>query len=346
MPAGAPRTAPAGRGKLLLRVIARAILLAVIVAILVWIVDFRALIAAMARVSVVLFAACVALDLVLIVIDSWRIEALSGFRYRFGPVFRARLISLLVGNALPGTAGSEVVRFVVLNRQQPGRPMALALLLLANRLYGLLGLPALFLVAAFGFAGGLPDSLGLSRVVLAAVASIALALPLAFAVRPVRRVAAGAVIAFHGRTGRLARRVYCALRSFSSPRPWLLATSSSVLASFVSLLQMWLLGAGLGAQATLAEWAIIVPTVALASFVPAGVGAVGPQDAALASVACILGRPIEPFLAVSIVLHGVRLVTSAGGVLFVGELKRVVGSISLGALPAMLRRARAEDRRA
>lgn len=298
----------------------RGVFLALVLIILAKVVDVDHLKTALRSIRPEIFAACVALELGIIAIESWRIRKLSRNIFSFSPIWRSRLLSLFSANFLPGLGAAEVVRYFILERSRPGHKLFLALLLLANRLYGFLALPALFLFALFLTNTPLPQPLAHFVLPITLGSFVAITLPLYFRFRPLRYLSCRIVRGFRGKLRHIAFVVYRALRDFSTPSIWLMAMSTSIFTNFLSVAEMWLPASSLGVGLDFAGWALLVPLITLATFLPMGFGAIGPQDTAVALGAHLFHLPMEPFLATSIIIHGVRFVATLPGLLYLSDL--------------------------
>src|SRR5205807_901644 len=115
--------------------------------------------------------------------------------------------------------------------------------------------------------------------------------------------------------------------------------ASSTLSNACLVLQFWLVGRAVGADLGLVEWAVCVPVAAFASFLPIGLGSIGPQDATIVIIGKLTGHPIEPLLAVSVLLHVIQIVGTAPGLLWIGDSRAVVAE-ALRAGRAVASRAR------
>ena len=83
---------------------------------------------------------------------------------------------------------------------------------------------------------------------------------------------------------------------------------------------------------------LCVPVAAFVSFLPIGVGSVGPQDASIVDIGRLTGHPIEPLLAVSVLLHVVQIVATLPGLIWIGDSGTVIRE-ALQAGRAVARRA-------
>ena len=327
------------RARRVLTIVFRLAILAAGVAVLLHFANLHELADAFHKMRLPVFAGALALDWGFYLVETWRIRRLSLGRYRFGALLRARMVATLVTNVLPGMASGEVLRVFLIDRNRPGNKLYVGLLLLANRLYGVLALASLFLI---GFAvehRQLPPFVAAHLPLLVGGCLLVLPTPLWLRVRPVRAAMVRGIRRLRGRLKRVAYVVFNAIGHFCDPRRWAVALASSTLSNALLVLQFWVIGRAVGADLSLLEWTVCVPVAAFASFLPIGVGSVGPQDASIVVIGHLTGHAIEPLLAVSVLLHVVQIVGTLPGLLWIGD-SGVVIKEALRAGRAVARRAR------
>ena len=307
-----------------LRIAVRVALLGAAVALFLHFADIRSVGRALTQMSLSVFAAALALDAGFYIVESWRLSRLSLGRYPFGALWRSRMVSALLSNILPGMASAELLRIFLVDRTRPGNKLYVALLLIANRLYGVLALSSLFLLAFAADRGHLPAFVGAHLVALSSVCLAALPLPLLLRVRFVRVAMVVAIRRMRGRVKRIAYTVFNATAHFCDPRRWAIAVISSTVTNALVVLQFWVVGRAVGAGLSLTEWAVCVPVAAFASFLPIGFGSVGPQDATFVIVGRLTGHSIEQLLAVSVLMHVVQITSTLPGALFLGDTRAVI----------------------
>jgi hypothetical protein len=93
--------------------------------------------------------------------------------------------------------------------------------------------------------------------------------------------------------------------------------------------EFWLLSASLGLDVQFSEWALLVSIISVITFLPVGIGAIGSQDAALALLAPYFGQSVESFVAISVLMHVIRVVGTLPGLLFLGEGIGVIRKIRI-----------------
>jgi hypothetical protein len=126
---------------------------------------------------------------------------------------------------------------------------------------------------------------------------------------------------------RILRKVYLAFRSFGSFQNWLVASVTSLATFLIVISEFWAISNSLGLGVSFIEWALLVSVVSIATFLPVGIGAFGSQDAVLALLAPYFGQSIESFVALSVLIHVVRILGTLPGTFFLGE--------GLGAISAL-----------
>ncbi len=221
-------------------------------------------------------------------------------------------MSMFFGNFAPSSLGSDVARFLFLRRDAADTsPAAVAAVILADRIIGLLGLGFLFLVGLI-LAG--------ARVVdLLAVLGHSISLPtgwlvLGFSVG----LAALAVLWFWFRE-RL-RRVFAETKVFfSQPKICLQSFFWSVLYQLLISIVFYLIYLGLTQTAliTLAEFILWVPIITLISLLPLSVGGLGLREWSFVFLFAATAAPATELIATSLTFFVFMLVQSAiGGAVF------------------------------
>lgn len=254
-------------------------------------------------------------------IESFRIRTLCIGRYSFPAIFQSRLLSVFLGNVLPGAASAEVARIILLDRyNKVGNKLFIAFVFLSNRIYGLLAMILVFSISTI-INPVLAEKLGLDYALIMAM-PILVFLPLCFNLNSFRQI----LIAIYGKTsGRLRhffRIFYLSLKSSSNASLWLKTISSSVVTCLLVALQLWLCGDAVGVAVSFSTWIFIVTVMSLAIFLPIGVGAFGTQDLSLVMLGKFLGKPPEVFLAISALLHVARIFGSLPGAIFLKTFKK------------------------
>ncbi len=257
---------------------------------------------------------CVAAEVIYYGVESIRIHFLTHGRYGVWLIFKTRMASVFAGNLLPGVAGSEALRWLMLERAVSGFKVRLALELMASRLFGLIAL----LLMAVHPVGERLGGYGIEALLLAIVIilfcffandshqgrSIRL-----FAVRSFRQLNSKGI-------RKVARTIYLSLQVATEWRVGLIALITSVITTFIAIGEFYWFGKALGAEVSFNQWMWLVPLSAVATFLPLGVGAVGTQDAALLIAAKALSIPVEGVIATSVSIHVLRILGTIPGAVF------------------------------
>lgn len=281
--------------------------------------------ASLRAVGVLPILACLGLDVAFVLIESVRLSVLCRRAYGLGALVRSRYLSMLVGTALPGLAAGDLVRVFLLDRAKPGNKSGILVLLLGNRLYGLLCLVSLGIFALAQPEG--PALLARLRVGAPAVVGVgllAVTSPLWVQLGPVHRAVEWLLARLPRVAAEPAARAFHALREMTTWRSWLFAVATSTVTNLLVVGQFHTLGRAAGTGLSFAQWCLFVPFIAVATLLPLGLGAVGTQEAALYAVAKLWGIAYEPLLIVSVAMHVVRIGGSLPGLLFFGDLAETV----------------------
>ncbi len=295
-------------------------LLVLFVALLYRFTNLRLLVSTLARISLGTFAACALLELAFYALESWRIQVLAGGTYSYRAIWRSRLLSALVSNFLPGMSSGELVRVFMLDTHRPGNKLNVALLLLANRLYGVLTLAALLLVSLLISRTQMSDTLRGRSLVVGFGLLVGLALPLALVhTRPVRGAMLKAIRKMDGKFRHIGTAFYLSIARFGAPRRSAFAIATSAVTTLLAVALFWLLGHAVGLELGPARWMLCVTMAGFSSFLPIGFGAIGPQDAGMALFAKLSGAPIESLLAVSLAIHVSRIAGTLPGLFYLHD---------------------------
>src|SRR5262249_20161682 len=155
---------------------------------------------------------CFGLEIVFVLIESARLVVLSRGAYGYGLMTRSRFLANVIGNVLPGLGAGDVVRVFIIDRVKPGNKAGILVLLLGNRLYGVIPLVALGFVALVQPVGArLIARLGSSVAVVVALGVLALIAPLLMRWAPARRVAEWSLARLPRRMAPIADRMHAAI---------------------------------------------------------------------------------------------------------------------------------------
>ena len=295
-----------------MRTIALLLLLAIIAATI----DFRHLLSILSQLSWPVLWALLALEYLFFLVEAMRLSRLFAGSYSLAYLLRSRLVAGVVGSSLPGGVGTEIVRALLLQKRHPLGLLKVLAILAANRVYGLLG----FLL----FIGGVLLLFGQNFAAKAVyvgvfIALAAVVLPFCLQLRLVRRSLV--FLLRKAPVGRgFLRMLYLTLRRHTGLRSWLMVLGSSALGSGLMVGQMILVGRALGIELDFSTWTVIAFLSGVAAYLPLGIGAIGPQDFSLVMIARWLGQSSEAFVGISLLLHGVRLVSLLPAVLWMNDI--------------------------
>lgn len=275
------------------------------------------------KVSVFHVILAVALEWVFYSLESIRLQYLADRRYSFFDLFRSRILSVFVGNVLPGVASSEILRIFLLDRKAPGKKIFIGSVFLINRIYGLLALGLVF-----GVSLKLSHNANLRFPSFTSELAILLVFtPLLFSLRFLRKLFVGFL-----RTQRFLQKplkeVYLALQHSLSFKVWFLTIFSSVGTVAISSLQLYLLGMACGLILPFLDWVMTLGIVGVSSTLPIGIGVIGSQDSGFVLVSHLMGQPMELMVVVSLLLHLTRVFGSLPGVFFLKDISMFLANLT------------------
>lgn len=226
-------------------------------------------------------------------------------------IIRVFFVGLFYNTFVPGSVGGDVVRGVVSRQRFQGRATSFVVVLI-ERLVGLLALCLVFLVGLLGVAGAV-RGVDLHQVLwwvagLAAVGVLALALALA---------------------GGWLRKLLGHVPRIRHPLDLVWVFGLSLLGHGASLMIFALLARGLGIQVSLAELLFVVPLALLSAVIPIAIAGMGPREVALVALLRWVGVQTEQGVALSLVYAGIIVATAGVG----GVLQLIHGRVGLGAAP-------------
>jgi uncharacterized protein (TIRG00374 family) len=272
------------------------------------------------KVSPVIITLAIFVELLFYCIESYRIREFARRDYSWNILFRTRMASVFLGNFLPGFATSEIARVFLIDRYKPGNKVKVLSILLLNRLYGLLSLILiLFLCMVFstfapGWVHGTHDLIVWGALPL-------IFTPLLFNFKVARKMILS-IIKYSGKFLRKPlSRAYLATKNSAGFYTWTIGIISSMFTSLLAIYQFYLAGVAVGASENFIFWAIVTPLVSLSSFLPLGIGAIGPQDASLVAIAKFTARDASSLLAVSLIIHAIRFAGSLFGLLYLDDIR-------------------------
>lgn len=254
-------------------------------------------------------------------VESLRIHALCERKLKLKRIISSRFLSSLMSVFLPGTMSSDVLRLFLVDPKKTQSKIYVALLFLANRLYGLVAAAGLLFIALLFNPIPIPGEYGKIGGYLANVTLVAIVFaPLLFQFRGFRRFFYFVVVHSKGRFKKLVKTGLHAMQSFSSTKAWSSSLVSSIFSCLFVVSEFWLIGREMGLTVSFSAWCVWVPLIGLAAFLPLGVGAFGSQDSAMLLGATVLGLPPEKVIATSLVIHSIRIVGVLPGLIWLGDL--------------------------
>ena len=270
---------------------------------------------------------CFCAEMAFCAIESYRIRFLSDWRHAFGIIWRARLLTGFLGNFLPGVVSADAMRVLLINKGRREGMLYTALLIIANRVYGLLALMGLMLVTLAVASASLPEIIQRQRWLIMVFCAVAVVLPLSLRLRFIRYLAALGVRKMPGFLRRRLRSVYFAIIQFVNLKNWAFAMTTSMMTGSLAVFQFWMMSHTIDVPISYPMWMFIIPFVTIATLLPLGMGAIGTQDASLVGIGSILGLPPEPLLAISVCMHVTRLVGTLPGLLYLKDGLKLIKRI-------------------
>ncbi len=284
-------------------------------------IDRRRVVEVMRQMGLLPFALCAALDVTFVLVESVRIGILARGRYGYPLIVRSRYLSTLISTMLPGVAAADLVRMILMDRVAPGNKTGILVLLLGSRVYSLVSLVTLGLIALTQPVGAMLLARWPAWVAVGvAVGLAALASPLLVQLPAPRLLLLRLFQIGPKALAEMLSRATAALVDITRPRPWAVAIATSTITNFITVVQFWIMGRAAGADIPLGTWCFLTPLVAVLTLLPLGLGAMGTQEAALYAAARLLGVPFEPLLIVSFSMHVLRFAGFLPGLLFFGDL--------------------------
>lgn len=283
----------------------------VLVGFLAWRMDWRQLGEAFARLDLRLWAAAVTVFVGCQLVSSLRWQMLAaplGIHGGYPRYVALYFIGMFFNLVLPTSVGGDVVRAWYLSRQgtgpgAPPRRAAAFLSVLAERGSGLAMLVLLACVAGLVVPVPLPRWMATVLVVLGAASLAGLAcLPFLGWLERLPLI------------GRKMGTVVAGLRTYLG-RPGLLAVAAllSVVVQVGGVVQVWLIGVGLGLDVPLTYYAVIVPLVTLMTLAPVSVNGMGLRELGLVVLLAPLGVTAAPAVTLSLLLFALTVLTSLAG---------------------------------
>ncbi len=261
-------------------------------------------------------------------VESLRIHSLCKRKLKLKRIISSRFLSSLMSIFLPGTMSSDVLRVFLVDPEKSQSKIYVALLFLANRVYGLIASAGLLFIALLLNPIPIPGDYGTIGGYLVNFALIAIVFsPLLIQFHMVRRSFSFVVLRTRGRIKKLIKTGVQAMKAFSSTKAWSNSLVSSLLSCLFVVTEFWLVGLEMGLNVSFSAWCVWVPLIGLAAFLPLGVGAFGSQDSAMLLGAAILGLPPEKVIATSLIIHSIRIVGVLPGLIWLGDLVGLMNAL-------------------
>jgi glycosyltransferase 2 family protein len=285
-----------------------------------WTIEPRAALAALARADWRWAAAAVALVLVDRALNAYRwlvlLRPLAGARPPLDAVLRVFFISTFVGTFLPASVGGEAVRAVALARHGVGMADSVASVL-ADRVLGALSILIVGGVAAVFAPASVPGWLAFGTGAAAVAACVAIALGL-FSDRA-DRVARSLLHRWtRGRILSAASSLLESLRRYAHSIGVLLnVLGGSIAVQVLRIVQAWLLGLALGLALGPAVYFVYIPIILLIMLVPVTINGIGTSQAAFVWLFAESGVAAADAFALSVLFVGLGVVGNLpGGILY------------------------------
>ena len=236
-------------------------------------------------------------------VSSWRWQILlraQGIRIRFTRLLALYLVGTFFNLFLPTQVGGDIMRIIHSSNRGESRAVP-AMVILVERTIGVVTLMFLALGAAlFGFGGGGRQVLVL--IILAVLCAVALVVFLLF--HPCVEKGRGKVVAM--RMPEIVRekgqKLYGALHAYGSRKKSLLAALGlSFVLQILVIVHYFFIGVGLGINAHLPDFFLVVPMVHLVTAIPISLGGLGVRELTFVALLGTLGVPSSQATALSLI---------------------------------------------
>ena len=271
------------------------------------------------KIGLVTVISCFTAEMLFCAIESQRICFLSAYRFDFTAIWRARLLTGFMGNFLPGVVSADAMRIILINRGRKDGLLYTALLIIANRVYGLLALFCLLLLSLVTRHSELPQAVQDIRWPLTLFCAAMTLLPLGLRIRLVRYFLGTLLRKLPRFIRKPLRSVYLSGINFVNLKNWFFALTSSMVTGCLAIFQFWMISRTIGVAISFQLWIFLIPFITIATLLPLGFGAIGTQDMTLIGIGALLGMPPEPLLAVSVGMHLMRLIGTLPGIIFIKD---------------------------
>ncbi|HEX6886107.1 MAG TPA: lysylphosphatidylglycerol synthase transmembrane domain-containing protein [Planctomycetota bacterium] len=232
----------------------------------------------------------------------WRLLALAGCPTSWWNALRLTFLGLFFNNVMPGATGGDLVKGVMVAKENPGRGAEALVTVLADRVFGLLALAVLALLVVL-VAHEVEEFAALRRYLLYGLGAVLLGLALYANKGLRRRVGLSALVDRIPVGAKLRSLDRAALAYLKQPGPMLGAFAFSCVNHLLVTFGAVTLGQALGvsaSQVSLVEWFVVVPVANLVSAVPLAPGGWGVGELAFAGLFQMIGASPALGVAVSV----------------------------------------------
>ena len=271
----------------------------------------------MAPAGLVLAQVLFLLAILTIVTRWWRLLALAGCPTRWWNALRLTFLGLFFNNVMPGATGGDLVKGVMVAKENPGRGAEALVTVLADRVFGLLALAVLALAVVLFSGEAEFDALrtylvwGLGGVALGGLVYSSKSFR--------RRVGLSALVDRIPVGAKLRSLDRAALSYLKRPGPMAGAFAFSCVNHLLVTFGAVTLGRALGvptSQVSLVQWFVVVPVANLVSAVPLAPGGWGVGELAFAGLFKMIGASPALGVAVSVTFRLSQLGLSLLGGLY------------------------------
>ncbi len=231
----------------------------------------------------------------------WRLLALAGCPTSWGNAARLTFLGLFFNNVMPGATGGDLVKGVVVAKENPGRRAEALVTVIADRVFGMIALALLAFVVILG--SGEPEFVALRKYLLVVLAVCVLGTAL-YANRGLRKkLGFSALVDRLPIADKLRSLDRAALSYLRQPGPVALAFAFSFLNHVLVTLGVYCLGGAIGvprSEVDLVEYLVLVPVANLIGALPLAPGGWGIGELAFRGLFVMIGASPTLGVAVSV----------------------------------------------
>ncbi len=231
----------------------------------------------------------------------WRLLALAGCPTSWWNALRLTFIGLFFNNVMPGATGGDLVKGVVVARENPGRGAEALVTVLVDRIFGMLALALLALVVILLAPGHEFDALRQKLLWGLGLCAVGGALYSSKTFR--RKIGLSALVNRLPIGDKLRSLDRAAMLYLKAPGALVVAFAFSVVNHVLVTLGVCMLGLALGVsldEVSLVEWFVLVPIANLVSALPVAPGGWGVGELAFRSLFQMIGASPSMGVAVSV----------------------------------------------